>query len=361
MKTGAVIVAAGMSSRMGDFKPMLNIGSFSVAQHVISAFRHAGIQQIVVVTGHNAAALEAHLSDSDVVFLHNEHYRTTQMFDSAKIGLSFLKNCCDLILFTPVDIPLFTPLTVQKLIDSGAELAAPVYEGKQGHPLLLSSPVIDAILNDSGEGGLKGTLTRLGIPMTHVDVNDPGILRDADTPAEFQILLEYYNARSAAAPCPSDSEIGQLLNESETPEHIRAHCRAVADKALLLAANLNENINSDLLRAACLLHDMNRANSQDHAASAAHFLTHKGYPLLAEVVAQHHDLSQNAGIEAKLLYLADKLVQGSCEVTLHERFSASREKCKTAEAIEIWERRYHDALQIAQYCHLADYENGGIT
>ena len=61
MQTGALIVAAGKSSRMGDFKPMLQLGSISIAQRVINNFRQAGISKIVVVTGYNADALERHL------------------------------------------------------------------------------------------------------------------------------------------------------------------------------------------------------------------------------------------------------------------------------------------------------------
>ena len=66
---GAVVVAAGMSSRMGDFKPMLNIGAISIAQRVIATLRQAGAQYIVVVTGFNADALEHHLAGNGLVFL----------------------------------------------------------------------------------------------------------------------------------------------------------------------------------------------------------------------------------------------------------------------------------------------------
>lgn len=50
MQTAALIVAAGMSSRMGDFKPMLSVGSISIAQRVVATFRQAGIRKIVMVT-----------------------------------------------------------------------------------------------------------------------------------------------------------------------------------------------------------------------------------------------------------------------------------------------------------------------
>ena len=58
MQTGALIVAAGKSSRMGDFKPMLQLGSISIAQRVINNFRQAGISKVVVVTGYHADVLE---------------------------------------------------------------------------------------------------------------------------------------------------------------------------------------------------------------------------------------------------------------------------------------------------------------
>ena len=87
MTTGALIVAAGMSSRMGEFKPMLNIGSISIAQRVIATFQQAGVDKIVMVTGYNATQLERHLSGLGVIFLRNENYEHTQMFDSVRIGL----------------------------------------------------------------------------------------------------------------------------------------------------------------------------------------------------------------------------------------------------------------------------------
>ena len=77
MQTGALIVAAGKSSRMVDFKPMLQLGSISIAQRVINNFRQAGISKVVVVTGYHADVLECHLASNNVVFLRNENYANT--------------------------------------------------------------------------------------------------------------------------------------------------------------------------------------------------------------------------------------------------------------------------------------------
>ncbi|NCB52027.1 MAG: LysR family transcriptional regulator [Clostridia bacterium] len=234
MKSGAVIVAAGMSSRMGDFKPMLNIGSISIAQRIIATLHQAGVSRIVVVTGYNAEVLERHLSKCGVIFLRNENYRTTQMFDSAKIGLDYMRTKCKTVLFTPVDIPMFTACTITKLMESGADLACPVCEGRQGHPILLSASVIGKILEDQGENGLQGALSRCGVPMKFIEVEDCGILHDADTPDDYRSLLEYHNSQlvrpevqiSLAKERPFfDEKIAMLLTLVGETSSVRTACQ----------------------------------------------------------------------------------------------------------------------------------------
>lgn len=188
MQTGAVIVAAGAS---GSFKPMLNVGSISVSQRLIATLRQAGVGRIVVVTGYLADELERHLAGSGVVFLRNEDYSTTQMFDSAKIGLEYIRGKCGRVFFLPVDVPLFTARTLEALLESGGELACPVCDGVRGHPILLSDRVIGRVLEDSGECGMEGALSRCGIAPTLVDVADVGILRDVEE--ECGELVERHN------------------------------------------------------------------------------------------------------------------------------------------------------------------------
>ncbi len=234
MQTGAVIVAAGMSSRMGDFKPMLNIGSISIAQRVVATLQQGGADRIVMVTGYNATALERHLSGLGLVFLRNEDYAHTQMFDSAKIGLRYLRDKCERILFTPVDIPLFTSATVKALLSSGEALACPVCGGQEGHPILIASALVETLLSDSGEGGLKGAISRCGTPMTHIEVPDAGILHDADTPEDYQALLHFHNQQlirptvsvALAKELPFfDSKIAMLLGLVDETHSVRTACQ----------------------------------------------------------------------------------------------------------------------------------------
>ena len=234
MQIGALIVAAGMSSRMGDFKPMLNIGSISIAQRIVATLHQAGVSRIVVVTGYNAQLLERHLANLGLIFLRNEDYASTQMFDSAKIGLRYLKDKCDRILFTPVDIPLFTAMTVTELMEADAVLACPVCSGKTGHPLMIDASLVDRLLADGGESGLQGAISRCGAEMTQVPVDDPGILHDADTPSDYAALLAYHNEHlvrpelsiSLSREKPFfDEKTAMLLSLVEETRSVRSACQ----------------------------------------------------------------------------------------------------------------------------------------
>ena len=194
MKTGAVIVAAGLSSRMGEFKPLLPLGESTLIGTVIAAFRRAGADPIVLVTGHRAEELEAHVAGTGVHCIRNENYRTTDMFASAAIGMAHIRSMCDQFFFTPGDVPLFSGATLHTLLACGAPLCKPVCGSKDGHPILIRCDLVDAILRSGGEGGLKGALDRCSTEMVSVPVDDTGTLYDADTPEAYRKLLTRYDA-----------------------------------------------------------------------------------------------------------------------------------------------------------------------
>ena len=234
MQTGAVIAAAGLSSRMGSFKPMMKLGAISIAQRVVATLRQAGVEKIVMVTGCNATALERHLSNLGIIFLRNEDFAVTEMVDSAKIGLRYLQDKCDRVLFTPVDIPLFTAATVEALFSTAAPLACPAVRGQSGHPILLSAELIPGILADDGPGGLRGILSRLPLSPTRVPVDDPGILMDADTMEDFEALLQYHSRQLTRSQLSAslvrevaffDEKTAMLLELVDETSSVRTACQ----------------------------------------------------------------------------------------------------------------------------------------
>lgn len=195
IKEGAIILAAGMSSRMGDFKPVLKIGNLSILERIILTFQDAGITEIVVITGNKARVVEELVKDLDVTCLHNHDFATTQMFDSVKIGLKYLEHQCERILITPNDIPLFTKKTVMKLMTSQGLFINPTHQGVKGHPFMIDTRVIPEILSYTGHQGLLGAVKICNYEQIEVEVEDEGILLDADTKDDFKTLLDLYYKR----------------------------------------------------------------------------------------------------------------------------------------------------------------------
>jgi len=194
MRTGAVIVAAGMSSRMGDFKPMMKIGAISMVQRVIANYQQAGVFPIVLVTGYRGDELKKHVARTGVICVHNDAYAATEMLDSAKLGFSYIADKCDRTFFSPVDVPLFTVNTVVKLMQADAAVVKPAYRGRKGHPILLKACVLPQLLSAEAEGGLRRVIDAVcGGDIAAVEVDDEGVLLDADTPEDYSRLVERHN------------------------------------------------------------------------------------------------------------------------------------------------------------------------
>ncbi len=193
---GAVIVAAGMSTRMKQFKQLMRVGNMTLAERVIVNFQNAGVRNIVMVTGFNADELEKNLKKFGVVFIRNEAYETTQMFDSARLGIDYMKDRCDRLFFCPADVPFFTDSTVQAEMECNAKVIVPTYREKDGHPLLIDRSVFSHILSHSGENGLKGAYESLPEgSILRIPVADEGAVLDADTREDYQRLVELHNRR----------------------------------------------------------------------------------------------------------------------------------------------------------------------
>jgi broad specificity phosphatase PhoE len=147
---------------------------------------------------------------------------------------------------------------------------------------------------------------------------------------------------------PDEETIRNLWEEHHTPDAVRNHCRAVAEKALELARSLEERgypLNKELIYSAALSHDIARAEP-DHAARGAKWLAGEDYESIADIIAAHHDLDEEEDspvTEKTVVYLADKLVSEDKEVTLEERFAKSAEKCVTPEAKAEHKRKYDQA------------------
>ena len=219
----AVILAAGLSSRMKDFKPLLPFGGTTVIQHTVSRLLEGGAEEIVLVTGFLAPEVERLFSDPRVRFVHNRDYARSQMFDSARLGLAAAQG--EEIFLLPADLPQFDPALLGRLSAVRAQAVYPVCRGGNGHPLLLRREALDAVFRHDGRRGLKGALDKL--TARTLETEDLGCLLDIDTAEDYRRLLDY---RWSAVPTAGERE--EIFRLFGTPERVRAHGLAVCRTAL---------------------------------------------------------------------------------------------------------------------------------
>jgi molybdenum cofactor cytidylyltransferase len=350
----AIILAAGHSKRMGDFKPLLPIGEQTALEHAVSLFRRAGISNLQVVTGHEGEKLTPLLQTLEVPQVPNPHYREG-MFTSIQAGLRTLPEDVAAFFMLPVDIPLIRPQTVKTLLRtwrSGRRgIIQPVFYGTYGHPPLISTRYRQAILNSGGEGGLKKLLLSFAADTLELEVPDEYILLDMDTPEDYRYLCDRLSRRAI----PSERECEHLLaHEFNLPQRIVAHCRQVARIATRLSDQLREKgeeIDRDLVLAAALLHDCARQEPH-HARAGEKALRLLGFPAVAEVVGRHMDLNEpaNNSISAsEIVYLADKLTAGDRQVRFEERFDEKRRRyADQPEVLKKIDERMQSARRVQQ-------------
>lgn len=324
----AIILAAGFSSRMGDFKPLLHFGEETALEKSVQMFRGAGIEHLQVIIGHQAEYLIPLLEKLGVAWKENPRYQEG-MFTSVQCAMHSLPEQVKAFFLIPVDIPLVRPQTLETLCQAwhatGQGIIHPVFWGKRGHPPLISADYRDTILQSHGEGGLKAVLLPFSEDILEIEVPDEHCVLDMDTPQDYAYLQRRWEHYAS----PSYRECEHMLAyQFAVPTPVVEHSRQVARVAITLSDALDRSgvcLDRELLRAAALLHDCCR-DQENHAAAGAKALYQLGFGQVATLVETHMDIVPSPAsvpLPQEVLYLADKLVAGQRLVGLEERFASA--------------------------------------
>lgn len=320
-----IVLAAGWSSRMGAFKPLLPFGGETVLGHVISTITEAQLDKIYVVVGNEAERMIPVVEAHGAVAVVNGAF-ADGMMSSIKAGIAALPDAIDGVLVLPVDVPLVRASTLAQIAAStgldDALVLRPTFRGKSGHPPFISRQLFPEILAAPPEATLRDILDRYQRHTRCAPVIDSGVLRDMDYADEYQRLAACLPHRLQ----PDEAECAAMQDAIGTPEPTRRHCAVVADLAVEIAERLaakGVSIDVDAVRAGALLHDIAKVEP-DHAKAGARYVDAFGFPNVARIVANHMELSFETGRpidERHLVFLADKLVKGERRVSLEERFA----------------------------------------
>ena len=347
----AIVLAAGLSRRMQCFKPLLPLDGENITDFLIRSFRKNGVD-VVLVAGHLQHRLRGGVKTPDIQMAFNPDY-SLGMFSSVQAGLESLKPGYQAAFIAPVDIPLVRTSTVRSLLQAATahpgKILYPAFSGSRGHPPLIPADVFPLILGQQKNDNLKSVLQACEYLAAEVPVPDSNVLFDIDTPSDYRLLLERFQHYEIPSPEECEVIIKEIIKVAPS---IYRHSLKVAEIAGTIGRDLIANgipVDLPAILAAAMLHDIAKGQ-KGHSVAGASQLRDMGFGKIGDMVAVHTDFpedNQDIALEAKILYLSDKFVDGEKPVSLEERFRSAEKRYGASENVRSNIRRRRDqAMQI---------------
>jgi len=178
-----IILAGGFSSRIGMNKMTLPFRDKPLICQTIASMAPS-VSQIFVVTGHYHDDINRAIKDiPNVTVIYNPNH-SLGMFTSVLAGIEHVSEDVFII---PGDYPLVQASTYHLLLNAIGIQRVPTFQGRRGHPLFITKPLVEALKVEPKESNLKAFRNRYNLAL--VETNDPGILIDIDTIEDHQSLL----------------------------------------------------------------------------------------------------------------------------------------------------------------------------
>lgn len=181
-RVAAVVTAAGLSSRMGFPKALVDWQGRPLVGHQVATL--AGLGQVIVVLGHEAERIRPAVPAPATVVL-NPDYASGRV-SSLRAGFRAIAGTPDAVLVVGVDQPLVPAVLATLLAQAppDADVVVPTFEGRRGHPVLFAGRLLDELRTiDEASEGLRAVVRRH--TRQEVAVNHPSVLRDLNTPADL--------------------------------------------------------------------------------------------------------------------------------------------------------------------------------
>ena len=171
MKVEGIILAAGLSTRAGTNKLILDIGGKTVIERCIYGMYDL-CSKIIVVGGNRIEEIEDILKKyPKVELIYNSDY-LDGMFSSVKKGLVNIKE--EKFFLIPGDYPVINKAIYKQMLKLDEDIVIPMYKGKKGHPLLMKSYLIEELIKSKQYNTLRDFVNIKGFKS--INVEEPGIL-----------------------------------------------------------------------------------------------------------------------------------------------------------------------------------------
>jgi CTP:molybdopterin cytidylyltransferase MocA len=188
----AIVLAAGASSRMGRTKAMLPAGGPTFVRRILETLRDAGVADTVVVVRPGAGDVRREIEAVGYGRAIENPDPARGQLSSLLAGLEAVDRVgVDAVIVTLVDVPLVGPAAIAALLAGAAASASPiaraVHDGRHGHPVVFKRAVFDDLRCADPEAGAKAVLRAHAV--ADVEVDDPGVAQDIDTPDDYARLI----------------------------------------------------------------------------------------------------------------------------------------------------------------------------
>jgi molybdenum cofactor cytidylyltransferase len=191
-KIGVIILAAGMSIRMGEPKLLLPLAGKPLFRHVIDSILCNSMQPIYLVAGKYIEEIRQQSEEyPEVKIIHNPNY-SDGMSTSLKLGVQSIKEHVDAVMIFLADQPLISLEVIRALEekyieckDEGVRIVRPKYEGREGHPILVDALILNEFHSIKGDQGGKSIIKRYDAVTETVSFDNSMWGFDVDTPEDI--------------------------------------------------------------------------------------------------------------------------------------------------------------------------------
>jgi molybdenum cofactor cytidylyltransferase len=183
-----IILTGGRSERMGRPKASLPVDNETFLQRAVRTLVEGGCAQVVVVLNPDEPAIAGLVPEGSAHTTWGGG-SGTQQIDSLRAGLRAVDETAAAAVVLPVDHPLVRPATVTALIQAfetgGAPIVRPVHQGRHGHPVIFDASLFSELLDEDLPEGARTVVRRHADRSVGVEIDDPGVLADVDTPDDY--------------------------------------------------------------------------------------------------------------------------------------------------------------------------------
>ena len=188
-----ILLAAGLSSRMGEPKQLLPFGEGTIIETVVDSMLGAKFDEVIVVVGHCASEIRAQLGPRPVSTVFNPDYRKG-MLTSAQTGIRAVGES-DAFALMLVDQPFITSELIDKVVSAYIQtdkgIALPSYNYKRGHPVVFHQRYASKILALNIESnGVRTLFKKYDDDIHYVTVDTDQVLRDIDYREDYERALQ---------------------------------------------------------------------------------------------------------------------------------------------------------------------------